>query len=159
PAVADGHGSPPARVPGGAGRPRRARAAHRPGLRRAEAGPADAQARRTGRREPGADRRGRLDRGLRARGGQAMTAPTAQTTDYRWAHKHLLALEDLSARDMRHLFQTARGFEEVSTRSVKKVPALRGKVVVNLFFEDSTRTRSSFSLAASRLSADVLDFA
>lgn len=77
--------------------------------------------------------------------------------DYRWPHKHLLGLEDLSAEDIRFILQTARGFEGVSTRSVKKVPALRGKVVVNLFFEDSTRTRSSFNLAASRLSADVME--
>ncbi len=79
--------------------------------------------------------------------------------DYRWPHKHLLSIEELSPRDIRFLLETARGFEGVSTRSVKKVPALRGKVVVNLFFEDSTRTRASFHLAASRLSADVLDLA
>ncbi len=78
--------------------------------------------------------------------------------DYTWPHKHLLALEDLSADDLRFLLKTAEGFESVSTRSVKKVPALRGKVVVNLFFEPSTRTKSSFYLAASRLSADTLDF-
>lgn len=77
--------------------------------------------------------------------------------EYRWPHRHLLGLEDLSAEDIRFLLQTARGFADVSTRSVKKVPALRGRVVVNLFFEDSTRTRSSFTLAASRLSADVLE--
>ncbi len=77
--------------------------------------------------------------------------------EYRWTHRHLLGLEQLSAADIRFLLQTARGFEEVSTRSIKKVPALRGRVVVNLFFEDSTRTRVSFNLAASRLSADVLD--
>ncbi len=78
---------------------------------------------------------------------------------YAWPHRHLLGVEDLSAADIRFVLQTARGFEQVSTRSVKKVPALRGQVVANLFFEDSTRTRSSFSLAASRLSADVLDLA
>ncbi|MBI1338177.1 MAG: aspartate carbamoyltransferase catalytic subunit [Phycisphaera sp.] len=78
--------------------------------------------------------------------------------DYRWPHKHLLGLEDLTPADLRHILRTARGLEDVSTRSVKKVPALRGKVVVNLFFEDSTRTRASFHLAASRLSADVLEF-
>ncbi len=77
--------------------------------------------------------------------------------DYRWPHKHLLGLEDLSRLDIQFLLRTARGLADVSTRSVKKVPALRGRVVANLFFEDSTRTRSSFSLAASRLSADVLD--
>jgi len=88
-------------------------------------------------------------------------SPPVQAVDsvYRWQHRHLLDLETLSAADVRFLLQTARGFEDVSTRSIKKVPALRGKVVVNLFFEDSTRTRSSFSLAANRLSADVLDFA
>lgn len=78
--------------------------------------------------------------------------------EYRWTHRHLLGLEGLSPEDLRHLLRTAMGFEEVSTRSVKKVPALRGRVVVNLFFESSTRTRASFELAASRLSADVLDF-
>jgi aspartate carbamoyltransferase catalytic subunit len=83
---------------------------------------------------------------------------TLADNDYVWPHKHLLALEDLSVDDLRFIFQTAAGFESVSTRSVKKVPALRGKVVVNLFFEPSTRTKSSFYLAASRLSADTLDF-
>ncbi len=80
------------------------------------------------------------------------------SSDHRWTHKHLLGLEGLSVEDLRLVLRTARGFADVSRRSVKKVPALRGRVVVNLFFEDSTRTRSSFSLAASRLSADVLEF-
>src|SRR5947199_7190427 len=75
-----------------------------------------------------------------------------------WTRKHLLALEDLSADEIQFILDTAGSFKEVSTRSVKKVPALRGRVMVNAFFEDSTRTRTSFSLAASRLSADVLDF-
>ncbi len=75
-----------------------------------------------------------------------------------WRRKHLLGLEDLSAEEITAIFDTAEGFKDVSTRSVKKVPALRGKVVVNLFFEDSTRTRMSFTLASQRLSADVLDF-
>lgn len=69
----------------------------------------------------------------------------------------MLGLAELSAEDVRHVLRTAEGFEGVSGRSVKKVPALRGRVVVNLFFEDSTRTRASFNLAASRLSADVLE--
>ena len=56
------------------------------------------------------------------------------------------------------MLETAKGFEDVSTRSVKKVPALRGRVVANLFFEDSTRTSMSFQLAAQRLSAEVLGF-
>ncbi|MAE61475.1 MAG: aspartate carbamoyltransferase [Planctomycetaceae bacterium] len=79
-------------------------------------------------------------------------------TQYVWPHRHILNLGSLTAEDLHHILETARGFESVSTRSVKKVPALRGKVVANLFFEPSTRTRSSFYLAASRLSADVLDF-
>ena len=78
--------------------------------------------------------------------------------DVRWNRKHLLSLEDLSADEIRFVLDTADSFKEVSTRSIKKVPALRGRVMVNAFFEDSTRTRTSFSLAASRLSADVIDF-
>lgn len=75
-----------------------------------------------------------------------------------WAHRNLLTLESLSAAEIALILQTAEAFEDVSTRSVKKVPALRGRVVVNLFFEDSTRTRTSFTLAAQRLSADIIDF-
>src|SRR5258707_4769167 len=80
--------------------------------------------------------------------------PTSQT----WTRRHLLSLEELSAAEIEFVLNTADSFKEVSTRSIKKVPALRGRVVVNAFFEDSTRTRTSFSLAASRLSADVIDF-
>jgi len=54
---------------------------------------------------------------------------TDSKSDYRWPHRHLLGVEDLSAEDIRFLLQTARGFEDVSTRSIKKVPALRGRVV------------------------------
>src|SRR3989442_12181719 len=79
-------------------------------------------------------------------------------TEHRWNHKHLLTLRELSADDIRLVLDTADSFKEVSTRSVKKVPALRGRVVVNAFFEDSTRTRTSFELASQRLSADVINF-
>ncbi|MEK6795951.1 MAG: aspartate carbamoyltransferase catalytic subunit [Spirochaetota bacterium] len=72
--------------------------------------------------------------------------------------KHLLGLEDLSRRDIENILETAKPFRDVFTRSVKKVPALIGKTVVNLFFENSTRTRTSFELAAKRLSADVINF-
>ena len=75
-----------------------------------------------------------------------------------WPHKNLLGLEELTAEGIRFILDTAEAFEDVSPRSVKKVPALRGRVVVNLFFEDSTRTRTSFTLAAQRLSADLVDF-
>ena len=77
---------------------------------------------------------------------------------FKWHHKHLLGLRELSAEEITFILDTAKGFEQISTRSIKKAPTLRGKVVVNLFFEDSTRTRTSFGLAASRLSADVIDF-
>src|SRR6476619_4409809 len=76
----------------------------------------------------------------------------------RWTRKHLLGLEELSADEIRFVLDTADTFKEVSTRSVKKVPALRGRVVVNAFFEDSTRTRTSFALPAQRMSADIIDF-
>ncbi|MEM0912997.1 MAG: aspartate carbamoyltransferase catalytic subunit [Planctomycetota bacterium] len=88
---------------------------------------------------------------------EATAVATEPSAGYAWAHRDLLGLDDLSADDIRHVLRTAEGFESVSGRSVKKVPALRGRVVVNLFFEDSTRTRASFNLAASRLSADVLE--
>jgi aspartate carbamoyltransferase catalytic subunit len=77
---------------------------------------------------------------------------------FKWQRKHLLGLRDLSVEEINYILDTAKGFEQISTRSVKKAPPLRGKVVVNLFFEDSTRTRNSFSLAANRLSADVIEF-
>ena len=75
-----------------------------------------------------------------------------------WTRKHLLTLNELSPEEILYILDTAESFKEVSTRSVKKVPALRGRVVCTMFFEDSTRTRMSFTLAAQRLSADVLDF-
>ncbi len=81
-----------------------------------------------------------------------------KSSQLRWQSKHLLGLRQLSAEEITYILDTAEGFEQISTRAVKKAPALRGKLVVNLFFEDSTRTRNSFTLAASRLSADVIEF-
>ena len=75
-----------------------------------------------------------------------------------WNQKHLLDLESLSAEEIVHILDTAREFKRVGERSIKKVPALRGKTVVNFFVEPSTRTRISFELAAMRLSADVINF-
>jgi aspartate carbamoyltransferase catalytic subunit len=75
-----------------------------------------------------------------------------------WTRKHLLGLEELSREEILAILDTAESFAEVSTRSRKKVPALQGRIVFNLFFENSTRTRTSFSLAAKRLSADTQDF-
>ena len=87
-----------------------------------------------------------------------MNPPASPTTAAAWTRKHLLGLEDLSAAEINAILDTADSFSEVSRRSRKKVPALQGKVVFNLFFENSTRTRTSFSLSAKRLSADVQDF-
>lgn len=72
--------------------------------------------------------------------------------------KDLVSIESLSADELRLILETADSFKEVSGREIKKVPALRGKTVVNLFLEPSTRTRTSFELAAKRLSADVITF-
>lgn len=74
-----------------------------------------------------------------------------------WTKKDLLGLEYLSKEEIELILYTAGSFKEVSTRQIKKVPALRGKTVVNLFYEPSTRTRTSFELAAKRLSADVVN--
>lgn len=76
----------------------------------------------------------------------------------RWQRKNLLGLRELTAEEITYILDTAEGFEQISKRAVKKAPPLRGKLVVNLFFEDSTRTRNSFALAAKRLSADVIEF-
>ena len=75
-----------------------------------------------------------------------------------WTRRHLLGLEDLSRSEIESILDAAEGFVEVSQRRRKKLTALKGKVVVNLFFEPSTRTRTSFGLAAKRLSADTIDF-
>jgi aspartate carbamoyltransferase catalytic subunit len=75
-----------------------------------------------------------------------------------WTKKHLLDIESLTADEITTVLDTARGFKAVGERAIKKVPALRGKTVVNMFVEPSTRTRISFELAAQRLSADIVNF-
>lgn len=77
----------------------------------------------------------------------------------KWQHKHILGIKDLTREDLDTIFALATSFKEISKRDVKKVPALRGKTIVNLFFESSTRTRTSFELAGKRLSADIINFA
>ncbi|HMO16719.1 MAG TPA: aspartate carbamoyltransferase catalytic subunit [Oligoflexia bacterium] len=72
-------------------------------------------------------------------------------------HKHLLGIRGLTREDVNFFIDTSQSFVEVNTRSVKKVPALRGKTIINLFLEPSTRTRSSFEIAGKRLSADVIN--
>ncbi len=75
----------------------------------------------------------------------------------RWTRKDLLGLRELSADEINFILDTADAFKQVGTREIKKVPSLRGKTLVNFFVEPSTRTRTSFELAALRLSADVIN--
>lgn len=74
-----------------------------------------------------------------------------------FTRKHLLGIRELEADEITHLLDTAETFRDVSRRDIKKVPALRGRTVINLFFEPSTRTRTSFEIAAKRLSADAVN--
>src|SRR3954469_1978163 len=71
--------------------------------------------------------------------------------------KHLLGIRELSAGEITHILDTAESFRDISRREIKKVPALRGRTVINLFFESSTRTSTSFEIAAKRLSADAIN--
>jgi aspartate carbamoyltransferase catalytic subunit len=75
----------------------------------------------------------------------------------KWSRKDLLDLESLSVEEITMLLDTARSFREVLDRPIKKVPILRGKTIVNMFFEPSTRTSSSFDMAAKRLMADTVN--
>jgi len=74
-------------------------------------------------------------------------------------HKHIIALRDLSKEDIEMLISTAESMREVNSRDIKKVPTLRGKTIINLFYESSTRTRTSFEIAGKRLSADTVNIA
>ncbi len=88
-------------------------------------------------------------------GPSTLELPTAEMT---WTRRHLLDLQSLTAEELTVILDTARSFKAINGRSIKRVPPLRGKTVVNLFVEPSTRTRISFELAAVRLSADVINF-
>ncbi len=72
-------------------------------------------------------------------------------------HKHIIALRDLSKEDIELLISTAESMREINSRDIKKVPTLRGKTIINLFYEASTRTRTSFEIAGKRLSADTVN--
>jgi aspartate carbamoyltransferase catalytic subunit len=74
-----------------------------------------------------------------------------------FSRRHLLGIRELGSGEITHLLDTAETFRDVSRREIKKVPALRGRTVINLFFESSTRTRTSFEIAAKRLSADAVN--
>src|SRR5262249_6807290 len=129
---------------GGPGRSRSPRAPDPARLRRQE--PPDGS-RRARERAPGGDGRDRRggDHARRPRGGGGGGAM-----------KHLLGVEHLSRQEIERILDRVQSFAEVGRRDIKKVPTLRGRTIVNLFYESSTRTLSSFELAAKRLSADVV---
>lgn len=79
------------------------------------------------------------------------------TTDYLFKHQHILGIEQFSPEDIAYILNTAKSFKEISNRAIKKVPTLRGKTIINIFFEPSTRTRVSFEIAAKRMSADTFN--
>jgi len=81
-----------------------------------------------------------------------------ESQTYHFSHRHLLGLADYSVQDIQHVLDEAKGFREVLERPVPKVPTLRDKTIVNLFYENSTRTRVSFELAQRRMGADVVNF-
>lgn len=88
-----------------------------------------------------------------------MTPTLLETPQTNWTRKDLLGIQELTSAEIRTILDTASAFKTVGTREIKKVPALRGKTLVNFFVEPSTRTRISFELAAFRLSADVVNIA
>ncbi|MEX0778491.1 MAG: aspartate carbamoyltransferase catalytic subunit [Balneolales bacterium] len=82
----------------------------------------------------------------------------ASDASYKFSHRHLLGLADYSKEDIHHVLDQANNFLEILNRPVPKIPTLRDKTIVNLFYEDSTRTRLSFELAQKRMGADVMNF-
>src|SRR5205807_2548420 len=127
----------------GAGRPRPPRAPDPARLRRQEPPDLDQAAGQRPRQGDGRRRRGHAHSG-EGEGRVSRIGP------------HLISIDDLDRAGIERILDTAESFAEVSGREIKKVPALRGRTVVNLFYEASTRTSSSFELAAKRLSADVV---
>ena len=89
----------------------------------------------------------------------ADAAPRPDVPTTRLKHRHLLGIADLSPEEIVLILDTATAMQEIAHRPIKKVPTLRGRTVVNLFFEPSTRTRTSFEVAEKRLSADTLNVA
>ena len=73
------------------------------------------------------------------------------------SQRNIISMESLTDTDIDTILDTADSFKEISTRTIKKVPTLRGRTIINLFFEPSTRTRTSFEIAGKRLSADVIN--
>ena len=84
---------------------------------------------------------------------------TTGKSEYFFKHRHIFGIEQFSVEDIAHILSTARSFKEISERPIKKVPTLRGKTIINFFFESSTRTRLSFEIASKRMSADTFNIA
>src|SRR5262249_32432583 len=110
------------------------------------------------RRHQGRDDRGRVGARHAARAGRARPRRRAGEGGVKpFAHRHLLGIEPLAAEEIVQILDLAETFVEISERPIKKVPTLRGRTVINLFLEASTRTRTSFEIAAKRLSADAVN--
>src|SRR5512143_4033086 len=92
-------------------------------------------------------------------GSTLVLTPTAAISASAWRHRHVLDLDDFTADEIELVLHIADAMQEVLARPVRKVPALRGKTVLTMFYESSTRTRLSFELAAKSLSADVSSIA
>src|SRR5439155_14447461 len=107
--------------------------------------------------EKSADRGRRQGPGAHGQSRRAGCCLGDKAMSLRWTRKDLLGLRELSAEEINFILETADAFKQVGTREIKKVPALHGKTLVNFFIEPSTRTRTSFELAAFRLSADVIN--
>ena len=86
-----------------------------------------------------------------------MSSGSSLPSGYQFSHRHILGISQLSPADITYILNTAESFKEISDRPIKKVPALRGHTIINLFFEPSTRTRLSFEIAAKRMSADTFN--
>ena len=96
-------------------------------------------------------------RGLNEMSTKPKNHPSSPPPAIAWKRKDLIGIRDLTAEELNLVLDTAAAFKQVGTREIKKVPALRGKTLINFFVEPSTRTRTSFELAAFRLSADVVN--
>src|SRR3990172_1049001 len=141
--------------PRGAGGPRRARASHRGAMRRRELRGAAGQGAGAGSRALRCTVAHLVRQAARTQGGIIMSR-NPQLNE-KGELQHLLTIEGLPREVLTHILDTAASFVNVAERDVKKVPLLRGKSVFNLFFEASTRTRTTFEIAAKRLSADVIN--
>lgn len=104
------------------------------------------------------DQKQKEEKNIQKRNLENFNFENPEKNDFEWTRKSLLSTKDLTLEEVNTILETANSLSEILTRPVKKVPTLRGKAIINLFYEASTRTRSSFELAGKYLSADVINF-